>query len=264
MRRFLTGLAVALLTTAPAIAQNFPNEFGLCQAASGSTLNPTFCIEESTGDIELNETVNIKSLELATVAVTATGTELNLIDGVTASTAELNLNDGQTATAAEVNKTDGIAATAYLAVSDGCSFTEDGSGTAYTCTVEIPAGAFLLNIQFVSTVLWDGTSASLIIGDDDDPNGWFEATNLKATDLLVGEVLDISNAENWGGKQGAYLVAATGRKGRVTAGVDSGIYYGAASEVIFLVTPGAADGSAGRSFGLVTYVVPTLTASTNS
>lgn len=169
-----------------------------------------------------------------------------------------------TATAAELNKVDGIASTGYLAVCDGCSFTEDGSGTSYVGTVEIPAGAFLLNIQFVTTVLWDGTSASLDIGDDDDPNGWFAAVDLKATDLLVGEVLDITNAENWGGKQGVYLVAATGRKGRVTAGVDSGIYYGAASEVVFTITPGAADGSAGRSFGLVTYCVPTLTASTNT
>lgn len=183
---------------------------------------------------------------------------------VTSSAAELNIVDGVTATSAELNKTDGLAATGYIMVTDGISFTEDGSGTSYTGTVEIPAGAFLNNIQFVTTVLWDGTSASLDIGDDDDANGWFAGVNVKATDLAVGEVLDITNAENWGGKQGVYLVAASGRKGRVTAGVDSGVYYGAASEVIFLVTPGAADGSAGRSFGLVTYSVPTLTASTNA
>lgn len=145
----------------------------------------------------------------------------------------------------------------------GILFAEDGSGTSYTGTVEIPAGAVLLNIQVVTTVLWDGTSASLDVGDDDDPNGWFAGVNLKATDLLVGEVLDISNAENWGGKQGVYLVAATGRKGRTTAGVDSGIYYGAASEVVGIVTPGAADGSAGRTYMFVTFVQPDITNSTN-
>jgi len=150
-----------------------------------------------------------------------------------------------------------------MSITEGVKFVEDGSGTSYTATVEIPAGSFIQDIGFVTTVLWDGTSASLDIGDDDDPNGWFAAINLKATDLLVGEQLSISNAENWGGKNGAYLVAATGRKGRVTAGVDSGTYYGAATEVVFLVTPGAADGSAGRSFGWVTYVTPTFTASTN-
>lgn len=137
----------------------------------------------------------------------------------------------------------------------GVSFTEDGSATSYTGTVPIPAGSLVLDIQFRSTVLWDGTSASLIIGDDDDPNGYFAATNLKATDLLVGEVLSIASSENWGGKQGVYLVAATGLK--------SATYYAAANNIIAVVTPGAADGSAGRSFMHVFYATPTLTASTN-
>jgi len=144
----------------------------------------------------------------------------------------------------------------------GVSFVEDGSGTSYTATVEIPAGALVHDIGFTTVVLWDGTSASLIIGDDDDPNGWFTATDLKATNLLVGEVLSAADDGTWGGLDGAYLTTA-GRRGRVTAGVDSGWYYGAASEVIFLVTPGAADGSAGRSFGWVKYSVPNFTASTN-
>jgi hypothetical protein len=148
-------------------------------------------------------------------------------------------------------------------VCKGVLFTEDGSATSYTGTVEIPAGSVLLNIQVVTTVLWDGTSAAMIVGDDDDPNGWFDSFSVKATDLLVGEVLDISNAENWGGKQGAYLVAATGRKGRVTAGIDSGVFYGAASEVVGLITPGAADGSAGRTYMFVTYAQPTVVDSVN-
>lgn len=144
----------------------------------------------------------------------------------------------------------------------GVAFVEASAGTSYTATVEIPAGALVHDVGFTTTVLWDGTSASLIIGDDDDPNGWFVATNLKATNLLVGEVLSAADDGTWGGLEGAYLTSA-GRRGRVTAGVDSGWYYGAASEVIFLVTPGAADGTAGRSFGWVKYSVPTFTASTN-
>ena len=149
---------------------------------------------------------------------------------------------------------------------EGVAFVEDGSGTSYTATVEVPANTLVLDIGFVTTVLWDGTSASLGIGDDDDADGWLTTVDLKATDLLVGEVISIRDADGtapWGGVQGAYLTAAAGRRGRVTAGVDSGLYYGAASEVIFVVTPGAADGSAGRSFGWVTMVTPTFTASTN-
>ena len=156
-----------------------------------------------------------------------------------------------------------LSSTAFAAVTDGIAITEDGSGTSYIGTVEIPAGAVVHDVCFTSTVLWDGTSASLIVGDDDDDNGWFTATNLKATDLLVGEVLCAGDDGTWGGVNGAYLTTA-GRRGRVTAGVDSGWYYGAASEVIFKVTPGAADGSAGRSFGWVVYSVPTFTASTNT
>ena len=169
-----------------------------------------------------------------------------------------------TATAAELNKVDGLGATTYPVVQELRTFTEAG-GTTYTGTVEIPAGSFLLNIQVVTTVLWDdGTSAVFICGDDDDPNGWFESTNIKATALVVGEVLDISNAENWGGEEGAYLVAASGRKGRVTAGVDSGIYYGAASEVIGVCTTGAQNGTAGRTFMVVTYCTPTAVAATSA
>lgn len=152
--------------------------------------------------------------------------------------------------------------TAYPVMCSSVRFTEAGD-TTYTGTVEIPAGSFLLDIQFVSTVLWDdGTSAALDIGDDDDPNGWFAAVSTKATDLAVGEVLSITNSENWGGKQGVYLVAATGRKGRTTAGVDSGVYYGAASEVIGVITTGGQDGTAGRSLMNVIYCTPTLVAAT--
>lgn len=58
------------------------------------------------------------------VSVTATGTELNLLDGVTATTAELNILDGVTATAAELNILDGVTATAAeLNILDGVTST---------------------------------------------------------------------------------------------------------------------------------------------
>lgn len=142
-----------------------------------------------------------------------------------------------------------------VARSASVSFTEDSSGTSYTGTIAIPASSLVFDIQFRSTVLWDGTSAALDLGDDDDPNGYFSAINLKATDLLVGEILSITNSENWGGKQGVYLVAATGLK--------SATYYAAANNIIGVVTPGASDGTAGRSFMHVLYATTTHVASTN-
>ena len=52
--------------------------------------------------------------------VTATATEINVLDGITASTAELNILDGVTATASELNVLDGItASTAELNYTDG-------------------------------------------------------------------------------------------------------------------------------------------------
>jgi hypothetical protein len=64
------------------------------------------------------------TLPNVTGAVTATHTELNLIDGVTATTAELNILDGVTATAAELNILDGVTATASeLNLVDGVTAT---------------------------------------------------------------------------------------------------------------------------------------------
>ena len=134
-------------------------------------------------------------------------------------------------------------------------FIENATNTIHTGTVPIPAGAVLLNIQVVNTVLWGAASASLVVGDDDVANGFLTATNCKATDLLVGEVFDISNAENWGGKNGAYLVAATGRKGNVDTG-NSGIYYAASNNVIGIMTVGTPAATTGRTLMAVTYCLP--------
>ena len=55
---------------------------------------------------------DIPNLTLSKITdVTATASELNVLDGITASTAELNILDGVTATASEINVLDGITAT---------------------------------------------------------------------------------------------------------------------------------------------------------
>lgn len=55
-----------------------------------------------------NITITTTGLTLGGTAVTATGAELNILDGVTATTAELNTLDGITASTAELNKLDGV------------------------------------------------------------------------------------------------------------------------------------------------------------
>lgn len=172
--------------------------------------------------------------------------------------------DGVAATAEEIDQLAGQgSANSKGAVTEGCTFVEDASNTAHTCTITLPAGSWLISIQVVTTVLWTDADTSLEVGDADDPNGWFDDVDLAATDLLVGEVLDISQAENWGGAQGVYLVAATGRKGQAIAAF-SGVYVPTASEVIGIVNMTTPTGTAGRTHMVVTYVAPTLVTATAS
>ncbi len=58
------------------------------------------------------------------VAISATATELNVLDGITSTTAELNILDGVTSTAAELNILDGVTSTAAeLNILDGVTAT---------------------------------------------------------------------------------------------------------------------------------------------
>ena len=68
--------------------------------------------------------LTITTLTLGSTAITATGAELNILDGVTATAAELNILDGVTSTAAELNILDGVTSTtAELNILDGVTST---------------------------------------------------------------------------------------------------------------------------------------------
>jgi hypothetical protein len=61
---------------------------------------------------------------IASLGITATGAELNVLDGITSTTAELNILDGVTATASELNILDGVTATtSELNILDGVTST---------------------------------------------------------------------------------------------------------------------------------------------
>lgn len=131
-------------------------------------------------------------------------------------------------------------------------FVEVATLTTHTGTATIPAGAVLLDIYFWSTVLWSASDAAVVIGDANSANGWFTTCQLDTTDLVVGERLQASNANNWGGVNGAYLTTA-GRFGQQSANMIGG-YCPTAYSVIAVVTKSGA-GTAGRSFMLVTYAI---------
>lgn len=73
----------------------------------------------------------------------------------------------------------------------------------YTASKKLPAGSIIHDILVNGVALWNnGTSATLIVGDGTDPDGYYTAVNLKATDLLAGESISFALA---GGKAGAYI-----------------------------------------------------------
>lgn len=131
------------------------------------------------------------------------------------------------------------------------TFTENATNTIHTGTVTLPAGAFLHGIQVNNSVLWTGGTATMKVGDTADDDGYFTGVDLKATDLLVGEVLDTSPSTSWGGKEGVYLVAATGRRGPTSS--NFGKYYAAGSNITGIVTVGTPATTVGRTQMLVTY-----------
>lgn len=150
-------------------------------------------------------------------------------------------------------------ASSGILVSKRCTFTET-TATTYTCTIAIPAGAVIEDIQVIGRVLWNGTSASLDVGDTADPDGYFVTVDLKATDLVIGEMLSIKHSALWGGQEGAYIVAASGRRG--PAATNFSMSYVAGSNILAVVTEGAADGTAGRTDFVVIYSTPEAVATT--
>lgn len=144
----------------------------------------------------------------------------------------------------------GSAGTGFL-VAKRVNFVEDATSVTHTATIAIPAGATLHDIQVDQGVLWTGGTATLKIGDTADDDGYFTGVNLKATDLLVGEQLSLRAAENWGGKQGAYMVAATGQRGPTSS--NFGGKYVAGSNITAIVTVGTPATTVGRTYVTVIY-----------
>ena len=135
-----------------------------------------------------------------------------------------------------------------LSVWEERTLEEEGAAGVYTMApVNIPAGATILDIKVKGTVLWGaGTSAALIVGDTEDPNGFYDAVDLKATDLLADEEANFDNITEHG-VPGVYLVAVTNLRNT---------YRAAATQVTAQVTTVGTTSSVGRTRVLVNYVVP--------
>ncbi len=120
-------------------------------------------------------------------------------------------------------------------------FTETGVGT-YTGTIELPAGSRIIDIGVDGIALWNSAGAcAMVVGDVSSANGFFTSTDLKATDLLAGE---INNLEHPGGKAGTYIASEQ----RV-------LYSASARNVIGVVTVASGSGTTGRTRLYVVYAV---------
>ena len=111
--------------------------------------------------------------------------------------------------------------------------------------VKVPANSYILDVQVHGVSLWvSGAGASLIVGDSDDDNGFHTSTNLKATDLLVGEA---NTMEHPGGKAGAYTDA------------QQRVFYSASARTVIAkltLATNATAASAGETRVLVMYCCP--------
>jgi hypothetical protein len=123
-------------------------------------------------------------------------------------------------------------------------FTETAGAGVYTASVAVPARATILDIIVNGVALWTAaTSATMIVGDVADDNGYFDAVNLKATDLLAGESISLESA---GGKAGAYVANSQ----------VSPRYSASARTITGKVTTVGGSGTAGRTRMMVVYTVP--------
>jgi hypothetical protein len=92
---------------------------GLTLTGNEYSINTSVTADLSTAQTLTNKTLTSPKIN-EDVAVTATATELNILDGVTSTTAELNILDGVTSTTAELNILDGVTSTtAELNILDG-------------------------------------------------------------------------------------------------------------------------------------------------
>jgi hypothetical protein len=151
-----------------------------------------------------------------------------------------------TATAAELNKARGV--TGYLLEALEATFTETSGAGTYTGALAVPAGATILDIIVNGVALWNNAgTATMIVGDAADDNGYYDAINLKATDLLAGESLSFALA---GGKAGAYIAnSQVSPRYSATARVISGI-----------IVTSSTGGTTGRTRLVVIYMLPTASA----
>ena len=124
---------------------------------------------------------------------------------------------------------------------------ENGAGT-YTADFKLPPNATLIDIIVEAEALWTAaTSAVIDVGDTNDPDGYFSAVNLKATDLLAGESISLGSTQVNGGDGAAYVIVGTS--------THLNRRFSADARTITAVVTSVGAGTAGRTRVTVVYAV---------
>lgn len=159
-------------------------------------------VGRATTDTLTNKTLTSPKIN-EDVVVSATATELNILDGVTSSTSELNILDGVTATAAELNILDGVTSTAAeLNILDGVTSTAaelnilDGVTSTATEINKLDAvsrGSLIYGNASAETALLTKGSADQVLTSDGTDIAWADAAGGGG----FGSAVAITSSQTW-------------------------------------------------------------------
>ena len=194
---------IKMQTTSSAV-----NELELTNAATGGAV----VVGTSGGDTNIDLTLTPKgtgevnvaagNLNYAGTAVTSTGAELNILDGVTSTTAELNILDGVTSTAAELNYLDiatlGLTAASKAVTADanGVITLDNGFSEEYAAVTSSSA-AVSLDLRTASNFSHDLTEATTVSFTNPAASGKVSAATLRIIQGSTPRAITWNSSIKW-------------------------------------------------------------------
>jgi microcystin-dependent protein len=130
---------------------NTTTAHGVSGAVVGTTSAQTLTLKTLT-----TPTLNTPKIN-ENVTLTATSTELNVLDGITASTAELNILDGVLASTTELNYVDGVTS----AIQTQIDTKAPSAGPTFTGTVVLPSTTSIGTVSATELGYVDGVTSSI-------------------------------------------------------------------------------------------------------
>lgn len=119
-------------------------------------------------------------------------------------------------------------------------FTETSGAGTFTASVTLPERALVEDVIIINDAVWNSqTSATLIVGDSDDADGFFTAINAKTTPAATAAGAPVS--QSYLGGAGAY---AGGKK-----------YYAGGDTITGVITKVGSTGTAGRTRVIVKFSI---------